>query len=309
MFSRVATMRHAFAGLARQSIARRHIHASASIASANNNHNNNDNNSDRSKRSSPLFSMAALASTVTTVLVAHQLNKASASPRELEEQPKQLTPAEIEQRVGALSTITRVVAASPGGRVAAFHTAQYAANPVCEDTMRVETNVGAAGDAALFGMFDGHSGRGASHFCRDELFDYLHHSLANGDADELLSGHAFENADRHFLNLCWYAARRDKTNDGLSGACATVSHVDGARGRVTTANAGDCRAIIGRFDAGAKQGYTAVELTIDHQIDTNPAERERLVSTSFCACLLCFVSSFCFAAFYSLSTKMATRRS
>jgi serine/threonine protein phosphatase PrpC len=100
-------------------------------------------------------------------------------------------------------------------------------SPRAQDTMRAETGVGAAGNPALFGILDGHSGRAASYFCRDELFDYLHHSLATGAADELVSAHAFQNADRHFLNMCWYAMTRDKDNGGLSGACATVCHVNG----------------------------------------------------------------------------------
>jgi pyruvate dehydrogenase phosphatase len=47
---------------------------------------------------------------------------------------------------------------------------------------------------------------------------------------------------------------------------------------VTTANAGDCRAVIGRRKTG-KTGVTweAIELSKDHQIDVNPAERKRLL--------------------------------
>jgi serine/threonine protein phosphatase PrpC len=52
-----------------------------------------------------------------------------------------------------------------------------------------------------------------------------------------------------------------------------------AQGVVTTGNAGDCRAIIGRVDSAARHGYTAVELTTDHQIDTHPGERERLLAS------------------------------
>ena len=77
---------------------------------------------------------------------------------------------------------------------------------------------------------------------------------------------------------------------GLSGACLNVVHVDES-GAVTCANAGDCRAIIGRrrstnteLNTAEMRGHCsspahiAISLSRDHQIDTNPSERDRLLN-------------------------------
>jgi len=65
--------------------------------------------------------------------------------------------------------------------------------------------------------------------------------------------------------------------DGNSGACAVVCHLDGAN--LTTAWAGDCRAILGVKSPWTilRHDLKADELTRDHQISTNPEERARLI--------------------------------
>ena len=73
-----------------------------------------------------------------------------------------------------------------------------------------------------------------------------------------------------FLNL---ALADGRIRDGLSGACVIVTHVGGRT--VRTANAGDCRTIIGRriVHSNGTVTWKAIELSQDHQIDTNPKER------------------------------------
>lgn len=58
---------------------------------------------------------------------------------------------------------------------------------------------------------------------------------------ELVSAEPFLEADRAFLTT---ALKSKRFEDGLSGACMVVSHITAEA--VTTANAGDCRAIVGR---------------------------------------------------------------
>ena len=54
------------------------------------------------------------------------------------------------------------------GRVKSYSTCSYPANAAIEDTIAVDVDNVPFGEA-LFGVFDGHSGRAASAFCRDEL--------------------------------------------------------------------------------------------------------------------------------------------
>ena len=58
------------------------------------------------------------------------------------------------------------------GYLASMHTAQLAANPKIEDTFAAKRAL-ASDSGALFGVFDGHTGRGASAFCEQELLEYM----------------------------------------------------------------------------------------------------------------------------------------
>eukprot|EP01006_Ploeotia_vitrea_P066606 TRINITY_DN95329_c0_g1_i1.p1 TRINITY_DN95329_c0_g1~~TRINITY_DN95329_c0_g1_i1.p1 ORF type:complete len:401 (+),score=179.51 TRINITY_DN95329_c0_g1_i1:1-1203(+) len=146
---------------------------------------------------------------------------------------------------------------------------QYNANAKCEDTYAVDAESG------LYGVFDGHSGRAASYFCRDHMLRYIRDSAAKRRA-QLQGSYDFVSAflqlDNDFLTG---ALRENRVKDGLAGACALVVHVDEAKGVITTANAGDCRAIVAR-KVGDGQ-YKAVPLSIDHDLN-NPNERHRLTS-------------------------------
>ena len=159
---------------------------------------------------------------------------------------------------------------------------QFAANPSIEDTVAEVTAVSAPPGGMLVGVFDGHSGRDASRWCSEEL-PYLQYYRYTNRTDALVHKRAFVKADHHFLEL---ALRDKRMAAGLSGACVNVAHISGRT--VRTANAGDCRTIVGRrvsrpaaegadATAAAPVQYQAVELTTDHQIDTNHLERERLL--------------------------------
>ena len=139
----------------------------------------------------------------------------------------------------------------------------------------------------LLGMFDGHSGSAASIFCKQHLLHYLQLYHSRGWTPATLHPRPFLDADAHFLSQAW---RDGMPSDGLSGACVNVVHINDRT--VTSANAGDCRAIIGRrvdpkaaasVPSAVRMGHqreprhVAVELSHDHQIDVNPGERERLL--------------------------------
>ncbi len=123
----------------------------------------------------------------------------------------------------------------------------------------------------------GHSGRAASHFCKTKLFSYISDAMHVGQHDVRTAlEKAFLTADSDFLNAAFCERR---FHDGLSGACAVVCHVS-ADGVVTAANAGDCRAIVGRRVAacggGALTRWRSVPLSVDHCV-SNPDERDRLL--------------------------------
>ena len=172
------------------------------------------------------------------------------------------------------------------GRLSSVHSAYYNANPAIEDSFAVEPLVASGG--ALLGMFDGHSGASASVWCKSHLLHYLQLYRARGWTDDVLTAQPFLDADAHFLGQAW---RDGRATDGLSGACVNVVHV--RDDLVTSANAGDCRAIIGRrvdsasfataFPSAVRTGHqrrpahVAIPLSHDHQIDVNPSERLRLL--------------------------------
>lgn len=168
---------------------------------------------------------------------------------------------------------------------------QYAANPAIEDTVSVIPALACPPGGFLAGVFDGHSGKDASSWCAEELLPYLQYYRWSSRTNQVIDKSAFLEADHHFLEL---SLRDQRIQAGLSGACLTVAHVSGSNVRV--GNAGDCRTIIGRRVPKSVQPksnaesndpaippppaaykYQAVELTTDHQIDTNHLERERLL--------------------------------
>ena len=117
----------------------------------------------------------------------------------------------------------------------------------------------------------GHAGTAASYFCKRKLFHYIQR-FARPDHTYAFT-EAFVAADRDFLNAAFQEGR---FNDARAGACVVVCHVS-EDGVVTAANAGDCRALVGRrTNSSAPSEWQCLPLTLDHQVE-NPKERERLL--------------------------------
>lgn len=148
---------------------------------------------------------------------------------------------------------------------ATCHMNTFAANIPIEDSYAVMSGLGPSKDISLFGVFDGHSGGICSEFCRDHLFTFIQKDWRQ-NGKYTLNKEQFLAADKFFLN---YAL---KARDG-SGACVNVVQLQGKE--VTVANAGDCRAVLGRqLPSG---NWEAVALSRDHEISSNPDEKARLL--------------------------------
>ena len=187
--------------------------------------------------------------------------------------------------ISSILSLNALVTPLQRGQLSSLHSNWYNANPAIEDSFAVEPLLSSGG--VLLGMFDGHSGSAASVWCKLHLLHYLQAYRARGWTDAMLTARPFLDADAHFLGQAW---RDGMVNDGLSGACVNVVHVQ--ERVVTSANAGDCRAIIGRridpssphpFPSAVRLGHQAhpthiaLDLSHDHQIDVNPSERQRLL--------------------------------
>lgn len=182
----------------------------------------------------------------------------------------------------------------------------YAANDPTEDAYSVHIDQQAR--IAYFGVFDGHSGTAASQYAKNELIHYIRYKLYNecvrnqsslGDQEQPLVNtdttansscdqlslyrlmeralcHGFEEADRVFLESAVYDTQR--LRDSFTGSCALVTAIIG--NHIFIANAGDCRAVLGRTyitpiscEGGNVLVYEAVQMTNDH---TATSEQARL---------------------------------
>ena len=161
------------------------------------------------------------------------------------------------------------------GHVESIEISWYQANhPRIEDTFSIVPSMNVS-SGMLIGVFDGHSGNSASQFCRNELLQYLQYYKSIDTTNQsLINTIPFIHADHDFLDYSWIDGVYD---NGLAGACAVTVHID--NNIINTANIGDCRAVIARRNNNKSNiSYTAVELTRDHQIDTNEAEKQRLLT-------------------------------
>ena len=115
--------------------------------------------------------------------------------------------------------------------------------------------------AALLAVYDGHGGAECAEFTSRYLPLTLYHSLSLPESLFRKSlQQAFLNTNRLFLNYPEYM-------ENESGCTALVSMI--VKNRLYVANAGDCRAVLGKADG------TAVQLTNDHTIN-NPNEQQLL---------------------------------
>ncbi|CAA0817215.1 Probable protein phosphatase 2C 15 [Striga hermonthica] len=120
---------------------------------------------------------------------------------------------------------------------------------------------------SVFGIFDGHNGDAAAIFSRDHLLSYVLDAIPSGLEREewlhalpraLVSG--FVKTDKEFQS-------KGKT----SGTTATFVIIDGWT--VTVASVGDSRCILD------SEGGAVSVLTVDHRLEENEEERERVTAS------------------------------
>lgn len=133
----------------------------------------------------------------------------------------------------------RCVPSNMGPYIAEFHTNSYAANAPNEDS---HTEL-ASSKGAMFGVFDGHGGRGASSFVRDELLPFVDRQLLPPQSTRVPKRlkTAFREADEAFINSRWGTSR---AHEVYSGACAIAGYVTND-GYCYMANTGDCGGFVG----------------------------------------------------------------
>ncbi|KAJ7548585.1 hypothetical protein O6H91_07G018100 [Diphasiastrum complanatum] len=103
---------------------------------------------------------------------------------------------------------------------------------------------------AFYGVFDGHGGKDAANFVRENLLKFIVEDYSFPDAVEDAVKHAFLQADHAFAEACLV------DRELSSGTTALTALIFGRM--LLVANAGDCRAVLSR------RGI-AVEMSRDHK--------------------------------------------
>ena len=99
---------------------------------------------------------------------------------------------------------------------------------------------------AVFGVYDGHAGQGASKYASEVIARYIsQHEEFHADPEAAMVG-AFERCDAEFLEK----HRLDPTSKEYSSGSTALSMLLRGR-RVHVANLGDCRAVLCRGDGSA----------------------------------------------------------
>lgn len=133
------------------------------------------------------------------------------------------------------------------------------------DCQRVQGNPSSS--FFVFAIFDGHNGTAAAEFSKDHLLTHVLSAIPRGlGRDEWL--HALPRAlVAGFVKTDKEFQRKGQT----SGTTATFVIVDGWT--VTVASVGDSRCIL------ETQGGAVSELTVDHRLEENVEERERVTAS------------------------------
>lgn len=116
------------------------------------------------------------------------------------------------------------------------------------------------GSGAYYGVFDGHSGKHAAAFVRENLLTYILEDAAFPSAAQKAVKQAFLRTDQAFAEAC-------QVDDRLcSGTTALAVLILGRK--LLVANAGDCRAVLCK-------GGKAIDLSTDHKA-CSVLERRRI---------------------------------
>ncbi|CAK9151266.1 unnamed protein product [Ilex paraguariensis] len=120
---------------------------------------------------------------------------------------------------------------------------------------------------SVFAVFDGHNGNAAAIFSKDHLLNHVLSAIPRGlERDEWLQ------ALPRALVAGFVKTDKEFQRKGLtSGTTATLVIVDGWT--VTVASVGDSRCILDT------QGGVVSELTVDHRLEENMEERERVTAS------------------------------
>lgn len=133
------------------------------------------------------------------------------------------------------------------------------------DCLRVQGNPSSA--FSVFAIFDGHNGNAAAIYTRDNLLNHVLGAIPRGlGRDEWLQ------ALPRALVAGFVKADKDFQSKGLtSGTTVTFVIID--RWTVTVASVGDSRCILDT------QGGAVSVLTVDHRLEENVEERERVAAS------------------------------
>ncbi|KAG5175543.1 phosphatase 2C-like domain-containing protein [Tribonema minus] len=182
----------------------------------------------------------------------------------------------------AAASVAAGIAALPGHCSAALEAArvapsigEYNANDPIEDRHMVKET--AKGDL-LAAVFDGHGGWQAADFAQKRLASVVQLELSNSLAQtpDQISGalsRAFLRVEREFLYQVQSAFELGFGDVARSGACALFAMIRGDN--LFVANAGDCRAVLGRRAEDGTARMEAVALSNDHNA-REPAEQAKL---------------------------------
>ncbi|CAN7037055.1 unnamed protein product [Brassica oleracea var. botrytis] len=155
-----------------------------------------------------------------------------------------------------------------------FSMAMIQANSVMEDQCQIESGPltfnNLAVQGTFVGVYDGHGGPEASRFIADNLFPNLKKFASEGgEISEEVIRNAFSETDEDFLMAVKKQWRKNPQMASVGSCCLAVVICNGL---VYMANAGDSRAVLGRYERGG--GVRAVQLSVEHNANVESARQE-----------------------------------
>jgi len=158
-----------------------------------------------------------------------------------------------------------------------FSTVTFNANEICEDRLAVK--ISECGDIYA-AVFDGHGGWQAAEYAQKRLYSAIEMELENmnikadfNDQIEKAIKRAFGRVEREFIYLIKQAFEAGVGAVSRIGSCALVALIKDKT--IFVANAGDCRAVLGRKKSSEAQPWEAIALSSDHNV-REPNEQLKL---------------------------------